>query len=158
MSVAIYRSNFLLMLFQSILNTFLIVLSVDFIYGSVESIAGWSKPEMIVLICTAQIINQLYCAFIGPNHGQLASSIVNGNLDKSIIRPLSMIFQVNTGRMNVSAFLSLAAPIMILCIQISSINLQTGFFRIFLYLFFCLMALWLSHRLCLYYIAWLLFL
>jgi ABC-2 type transport system permease protein len=138
MLVTIYRANFLFMLFQSILNTFLIILSVDFIYGSVESIAGWSKPEMIVLICTAQIINQLYRAFISPSHGQFASSIINGNLDKCIIRPLSMVFQVNTGRMNVSAFFSLVAPVTILCMQIGSMSLQTGFLSIFLYLFFLL--------------------
>ena len=43
MSAAIYRANFWLMVIQSIVNSLMGILVVEFIYGSVDSIAGWNK-------------------------------------------------------------------------------------------------------------------
>ena len=60
MTASIFRANFILMLIQSIINTLLHVACMDFIYGSVEEIGGWEQEEMLVLICTSMVINQLF--------------------------------------------------------------------------------------------------
>lgn len=97
MSASIFRANFILMLIQSIINSLLSVVCVEFIYGSVDSIVGWNKDEMIVLICTSLVVNQLYRGLINPNQMRFLTSVSNGSFDKILLRPISTCFQINTG-------------------------------------------------------------
>ncbi len=97
MSATMYRANFWLMLIQSIINSLMTLLSVEFIYGSVDSIAGWSKDEMIVLICTSLIVNH-YDRVIHFNQNRFVSGVGSGGFDKMLLRPINLLFQVNTDR------------------------------------------------------------
>jgi len=119
MSAAIFRANFILMLVQSIINSFMAVLSVSFIYGSVDYIAGWNKNEMIILICTSLIVNQLFRALINPNQLRFLASILNGAFDKMILKPINIIFQINSGSIDIPSLFSLVATLVILFMQIS---------------------------------------
>ena len=84
MSVAIYRANFVLMLLQSIINSVLGILCVEFIYIHVDSIAGWSRDEMVILYCSSMIVNQIYRGLINPNHMRFIESISSGSLQEDI--------------------------------------------------------------------------
>lgn len=136
MSTAIFRANFILMLIQSIINSIIGVLAVDFIYLRVDSIAGWSKNEMIMLICTSLIVNQLYRGLINPNHLNFLRSVSIGSFDRVLIKPLNIIFQINTGRIDFSSFFSLIAPVIILCMQIKYLHFSISFPKIMLFLVF----------------------
>ncbi|MCL2160197.1 MAG: hypothetical protein FWH48_12380, partial [Oscillospiraceae bacterium] len=48
MSTAIYRANFIFWFIQGTVNALLGYICIEFIYGSVESIAGWNKHEMLI--------------------------------------------------------------------------------------------------------------
>ena len=85
MSAAMYRVNFWLMLIQSFINTAMSILCIEFIYGSVDSIAGWAKGEMLILLCTAMIVNQLFRGIIHWNQNRFISGIGNGGLDKMLL-------------------------------------------------------------------------
>lgn len=136
MSATIYRANFWLMLIQSIINSLMTLLSVEFIYGSVDSIAGWSKDEMIVLICTSLIVNQLYRGIIHFNQNRFVSGVGSGGFDKMLLRPINLLFQVNTGPIHISSLLSILAPVVILLMQLSTLEAQVSVARVGLYLLF----------------------
>ncbi len=140
MSVAIFRANFAFMLLQSIINSVLGVLCVEFIYIHVDSIAGWSRNEMIILYCTSMIVNQLYRGLINPNHMNFVGSISSGSFDRMLIKPISIIFQINTGSIDYSSFLSLIAPIVILCWKISSLDVSITRLNVILFLVFLINA------------------
>jgi len=136
MSATMYRANFWLMLIQSIINSLMTLLSVEFIYGSVDSIAGWSKDEMIVLICTSLIVNQLYRGIIHFNQNRFVSGVGSGGFDKMLLRPINLLFQVNTGPIHISGLLSILAPVVILLMQLSTLEAQVSVARVGLYLLF----------------------
>ena len=77
MAASIFRANFILMLFQSILNSLMSVFCVEFIYGSVETIAGWNRDEMIILICTSLVVNQLYRGLVHPNQMRFLGRVLS---------------------------------------------------------------------------------
>lgn len=141
MSLAIYRINFILMLLQSIINSILGILCVEFIFLHVDSIAGWSKNEMIILYCTSMVVNQLYRGLINPNHMRFIESILSGSFDRMLVKPVSVIFQINTGGIDYSSFLSLIAPITVLVIKISSLDIHITGLNIILFLLFLLNAI-----------------
>jgi ABC-type uncharacterized transport system permease subunit len=51
-------------------------------------------------------------------------SISNGSFDRILAKPVSIIFQINTGSIDYSSFLSLIAPIVVLCLKISSLDIS----------------------------------
>lgn len=111
MTAALYRVNLALMLVQSLLNSLMSVLSVRFIYESVDDIAGWSRDEMVVLVCTALAVNQLYRGLIRPNQNRFIAGVADGQFDKMMMRPMSLIFQCSFGQVDLSSLLSAAAPL-----------------------------------------------
>ena len=117
MSAAMYRTNFWLMLIQSCVNAAMGILCVEFIYGSVTHIAGWGKHEMLVLVCTAMVINQIYRNFIHWNQNRFIAAVGSGGFDKMLLRPLGLMFQVNTGRVDISGVISASAPFTVLIMQ-----------------------------------------
>jgi ABC-2 type transport system permease protein len=116
------------------------ILCVEFIYIHVESIAGWSKNEMIILYCTSMIINQVYRGLINPNHMRFIGSISSGSFDRMLVKPVSIIFQINTGSIDFSSFLSLIAPIVVLCLKIYSLEINIARLNVILFLVFLVNA------------------
>ena len=136
MSVAIFRANFVLMLLQSITNSVLGILCVEFIYIHVDSIAGWSQNEMIILYCTSIIVNQIYRGLINPNHMRFIGSISSGGFDRMLVKPVNVIFQINTGSIDYSSLLSLIAPLVVMCLKINALDISITGFNVLLFLIF----------------------
>lgn len=136
MSAAIFRANFILMLIQSIINSLMSVLCVEFIYGSVDTIAGWNKNEMIILICTSLVVNQLFRGFVNPNQLRFVSGVSSGAFDKMLLKPINIIFQINTGTIDISSLLSAVAPLIIIFTQMSILNAKIEGLSIILYILF----------------------
>lgn len=134
MSVAIFRANFILMLIQSIINSLMSVLCVEFIYGSVDSIAGWNKHEIIILMCISLIVNQLYRGLINPNQNRFVTSISTGAFDKMLLKPISILFQINFGTIDISSMISMSAPLIILCIQLMMLGTRVSYVNIMLFI------------------------
>jgi len=136
MSAAIYRANFWLMILQSIINSLMGILVVRFIYGSVDSIAGWNVHEMIILICTSQIVNQFYRGIIHWNQNRFIASVGDGSFDRMLLRPLSVMFQANTGSVDFTCPISALCPLIILITQISALGVDVTGPGVLLYIFF----------------------
>jgi len=136
MSAAMYRVNFWLMLFQSILNTVISLICIQIIYGSVDYIAGWSRDEMMILVCTAMIVNQLYRNLVHWNQNSFLYGIGSGGLDKMILRPVNLIFQANTGRIDISGIISISAPLIVLVFHMRGVGVS--FVALGLYVLFVL--------------------
>lgn len=136
MSMSIFRANFLLMLLQGFINSALGVLCIKFIYLHVNMIAGWTETELILLWCTYTIVCQLCRAFINPNHWRFIQSISTGGFDKYILKPVSLPFQINNGRVDLSSKFSIILPLVILFVLLSGQEQAVQFRDILLYAFF----------------------
>lgn len=134
LAVSIFRANFILMLLQSIINSLMSVFCVEFIYGSVNFIVNWNKDEMIILICTSLVVNQLYRGLINPNQMRFLTGISNGSFDKILLMPISTYFQINTGSIDISSLLSSLAPLAIIIMKLGVLNAEISFLSVLLYL------------------------
>ena len=141
MSAMIFRANFSLMLIQGFINSIMGILSIEFIYLHVDSIAGWSKSELLILWCSYTIINQLCRGFINPNHWKFIQSVANGGFDRMVMRPVSLFFQINTGRLDLSSLFTIALPVVVLIIQLAMPENKFTFSSVVLYVLFILNGL-----------------
>ena len=137
MTAAIYRINFVLMVIQNILNAMLGVICMEFVYGQqVDSIAGWNKHEMIILVCTSTIIGYIFWSVINPNQNKFLNGIANGGFDRMILKLLNLMFQINIGSIDTSCLFSITALLIVLCIQIGQLGMKVGIIQILLYIVF----------------------
>lgn len=124
MSDMTYRLNFVLMLIQSIINTTLGLLTVSFIYNKVDLIAGWTEKELLILICSSQIVNQMYRGLVLPNHYEFLSRMEQGDFDIFLLRPISLFFSINLGEIDFSSLLSGVVPVLVLLYNLLNLKGQ----------------------------------
>ncbi|MCR4678134.1 MAG: ABC-2 family transporter protein [Lachnospiraceae bacterium] len=134
MSVAAYRANFVLMIIQSFVNALLSIVSVKYIYNYVSEIAGWSYSEMMLLIGTSMLVNQIFRAFILPNLNQFVIDIGSGNFDAILLKPVSLLFLIFFGRIDLSSLFSVIAPIAIVVIFAGSVAVEFTVTEILMYI------------------------
>ena len=136
MSAAAYRANFWLMLVQSVINSLMGILCIEFIYGSVDIVAGWNKREMIILICASQIVNQIYRGNVHFNQNSFIAGVGDGRFDRMLTRPVGLMYQVNTGRIDITCPISALCPLIVLIAQVNALGVKTGPINVMLFIAF----------------------
>jgi ABC-2 type transport system permease protein len=134
MTAAMYKVSLVLMLIQSAINTILNLLAVEFIYSNVTEIAGWNKNEMMILICSSLIINQFFRGLILPNHYNFVVKIGDGGFDNVLLKPIDLLFQLNTGKIDIPSFLSVSVPIILLIRNLNKVGVSVSAVTILIYI------------------------
>ena len=82
-----YRANFFIQLLQSLvsLGTGLVVLSL--LFQRTTEIAGWSRPELLIVMGVFTMIAGIVGFAIEPNMGRLIDDIQKGTLDFALTKP-----------------------------------------------------------------------
>jgi ABC-2 type transport system permease protein len=83
-----YRMNFFLQLFQSLLATATGLAVLALVYGQVDELNGWSRPELLVVLGVFTVLGGLIQAVIKPAMVQLMEEVVDGKLDYVLAKPV----------------------------------------------------------------------
>lgn len=83
-----YRVNFFLQLFQSLLATGTGLVVLALVYGQVDKLNGWSRPELLVVLGVFTILGGLIQAVIKPNLVQFMEEVADGKLDYVLAKPV----------------------------------------------------------------------
>src|SRR5471032_1322730 len=91
-----FKANFILWVIVD-LSWFGLQLSfIQFLYLQVSTVAGWTKWEMILLVATNMLIQQIFQMFLMTNLTKLPELIRTGRLDFFLAQPASAQFLVST--------------------------------------------------------------
>jgi len=136
MSTAIYRANFIFWFMQGTINSLLQYICISFIYGSVDSIAGWNEHEMLILIATTHIVSGVRDIICG-NQNRFVYGIASGGFDRMIIKPLNLMFQINVASVNpITLLMGWVLPFSIIFVQAGQLETHIGTVQILLYIIF----------------------
>ena len=96
-----YRVNFFIQLFQSLvaLGTGLIGLAV--VFSHTTTLAGWSRPELLVVMGVYTLMGGLINLTIQPNMLQLLNDVQQGTLDYILTRPADAQLQVSVRQVHI---------------------------------------------------------
>jgi ABC-2 type transport system permease protein len=89
-----FKSNFLLWILVDLTWFGLNLAFIQFLYLQVNTIAGWSKWEMILLVATSNLVQQLFQTFLMINCTNLPELVRSGKLDFFLAQPASAQFLV----------------------------------------------------------------
>jgi len=74
----------------------LVLVSLELIFGQVETIAGWTKDEVLLLACIQALFHDFLWTFVLDNLGHFSDLIRQGNFDFVLLKPVRPRFLVST--------------------------------------------------------------
>ena len=113
------------------------------IYGHTDSVAGWSKYEMMLLVGTSMLLQRLMMGLFWSNIFELGRNIRLGNFDFILAQPGNVLFMVSTRKLDLDSLANvlIAAVIIIYAALQLHIALTFGHVLAYLVLLVCGLAI-----------------
>jgi ABC-2 type transport system permease protein len=93
-----YRASFALAVVEGLSQLLLVVLAFELIYQFSDTIAGWRREQILLLVGVYRVVDGIVSAQIAPNMLALPGYVQSGELDFHLLRPVSSQFLVSTRR------------------------------------------------------------
>jgi ABC-2 type transport system permease protein len=91
-----FKANFILWIIVELAWFALHLSFIQFLYLQVNTVAGWSKWEMVLLVATNNLIQQIFQTFLMINLTKLPELVRSGKLDFYLAQPAAVQFLVST--------------------------------------------------------------
>lgn len=117
-----FRLNFFLWTISNTVWSLLTVVTVQFVYNQVDSIAGWDKNDAYVLAIVNSLIISLLWAFVLPSLTRFHNLTRKGELDFLLLKPLNTRFLISSKTIEFDMY-----PRMIVLFALLVIFLQSHF-------------------------------
>jgi ABC-2 type transport system permease protein len=117
------------------------ILTVSVIYEHTQSIAGWSKYEMILLVGTSMLIQRLLMGFFWSSIFEMGRNVRNGNFDFLLAQPGNVLFMASTRKLDPDGLINSFVALAIVTYAARQLNLHPGAADIVLYLLMILSGL-----------------
>lgn len=82
-----YRVNFFIQLLESAIGLGVGLFGLSLVFGHTTNLAGWTRPELLVVMGVHILMGGYIRAFIQPNMQQLMVDIQEGTLDFTLTKP-----------------------------------------------------------------------
>ncbi len=104
-----FKANFLLWIVVELLWFALQLAFMSVVYSHTESIAGWTRWQVVLLVGCSNLIQQLFTAFFLTNLMEISEHIRTGRLDFMLLLPVNTRFLVSLRKVDLGAFANAAA-------------------------------------------------
>jgi len=119
-----FKSNFILWIIVDLTWFGLHLSFIQFLYLQVSDIAGWGKWEMILLVTTNMLIQQIFQMFLMINLTKLPELIRTGKLDFFLAQPASAQFLVSTRNFEPGSVINTLVAAIVCVIAIAHLNMN----------------------------------
>jgi len=109
-----FRLNFLLWIVVELLWFGLQLAFIQVIYLHTDSIAGWSKWQVVLLIGASQFIQQIFQALFLVNCTHISELVRTGNLDFLLLLPVNSRFILSVRQLDLGAFVNAGTAIAVM--------------------------------------------
>ena len=96
-----YRVNFVIQLFQSLVALGTGLIGLALVFSHTTTLAGWSRPELLVVMGVYTLMGGLINLTIQPNMQQLLNDVQQGTLDYILTRPADAQLQVSVRQIHI---------------------------------------------------------
>src|SRR5271155_4291283 len=118
-----FKSNFILWVIVDLAWFGLNLSFIQFLYLQVDSVAGWSKWEMVFLVTTNMLIQQIFYMFLMTNLTKLPELIRTGRLDFFLAQPASAQFLVSTRYFELGSVVNTLVAAIVCVIALAHLNM-----------------------------------
>lgn len=125
-----FKVNFLLWIVVELLWFALQLSFISVLYLHTESIAGWSKWQVVLLIGTSHLIQQLFQAFFLINCTNLSELVRTGKLDFLLLLPVNPRFIVSVRQLDLGAFINAGTAVAVMIFAARQLELAPSFLQV----------------------------
>ncbi len=109
-----FKANFILWIFVELLWFALQLSFFAVIYSHTDHIGDWTKWQVVVLIGTSHLIQQIFQAFFLTNITQLSELIRTGKLDFMLLLPVNTRFVVSLRQVDLGGFVNAGSALAVI--------------------------------------------
>jgi ABC-2 type transport system permease protein len=109
-----FKVNFLLWIVVELLWFGLQLCFINVIYLHTDTIATWSKWEVVMLVGASHLIQEIYQAFFLNNVVQLSELVRTGKLDFMLLLPVNTRFVVSMHKVDLGSFVNAATAVVVM--------------------------------------------
>ncbi|HYE30800.1 MAG TPA: ABC-2 family transporter protein [Methylomirabilota bacterium] len=119
-----FKANFILWIFVEGLWFALQLAFMMVIYRHTDQIATWSKYEVVMLVGTSQVIQQLFTAIFFTNCVELSEHVRTGRLDFMLLLPMNTRFLISFRKVDLGGFINAAGALAVVAYGAKQLELH----------------------------------
>jgi len=135
-----FRVNFLLWIVVELLWFALNLTFMAVLYRHTESIGGWTKWQVILLVGCSNFIQQIFTAVFLSNLTELSEHIRTGRLDFMLLLPVNTRFLVSLRKVDLGSFINAAAALAVMVWALRRLDVLPGPWQFAGWLVLCLVG------------------
>jgi ABC-2 type transport system permease protein len=132
-----FQVNFLLWIVVELSWFALQLCFINVLYLHTESIAGWSKWQVVLLLGASQFIQQIFQAFFLINCTNLSELVRTGKLDFLLLLPVNSRFIISLRQLDLGAFANAATAVAVMLYAAARLDLHPTALQIAGFLALC---------------------
>jgi ABC-2 type transport system permease protein len=115
------------------------ILMISVIYEHTDSVAGWSKYEMLLLVGSSMLIQRFLMGFFWSSIFELSRNVRTGHFDFFLAQPGNIMFMATTRKLDPDSLINSVVAIAVVIYSANQLQLHPSFVDIALYAFliFC---------------------
>jgi ABC-2 type transport system permease protein len=133
-----FKTNFLLWIVVELCWFAIQLTFINVIYLHTDSIAGWSKWQVILLIGTSHFIQEIFQAFFLINCTNLSELVRTGKLDFLLLLPVNSRFIVSVRQLDLGSFVNAAVALTVMIVAGRQLELTPSLLQLVGFLCLCL--------------------
>ena len=119
-----FKANFILWIIVELAWFALHLSFIQFLYLQVNSVAGWTKWEMVLLIATNHLVQQVFQTFLMINLTKLPELVRSGKLDFFLAQPAPVQFLVSTRNFEPGSVVNTVVALIVCLVAIAHLHLN----------------------------------
>lgn len=120
----IYPINFFIMSLGAILQMLLALIFVQVIFNYVNSFAGWSRPQAMIIVASYMIVEGMLWATVAMVSG-VATNIRTGLFDVLLTKPISPQFMASVWRSDPEDWMRVVTAMIVFASNVPALNLSS---------------------------------
>lgn len=136
-----FRFDFLLWVTVDLAWMTVNILVIEVVFRHVDSMAGWTKPEMLLLVGTSLLIMRLFMTFFMSNLFQVDRNVRLGTFDFYLAQPGNPLFMISTRKIELDGVLNTIFAIGIILYALNQMEVTPGLMDILAFCFLILCGL-----------------
>ena len=140
-----FRGDFIMWGLVELFWMFVNIAAVAVIYRHTDSVAGWSKYEMLLLLGTSMLVQRMLMGFFWSNLFELGRNIRSGYFDFFLAQPGRPLFMVSTRKIDLDSILNIFVAVAIVVYAARELQLDPSLGSLAAYVLFVFCGLILSY-------------
>lgn len=136
-----FRGDFIMWALVELFWMSVNVLLVGVVYNHTDSIAGWSKYEMLLLVGTTLLVQRLLMAFFWSNLFEMGRNVRSGHFDFFLAQPGSPLFMVSTRKFDLDGLVNVPVALAVIVYAVHKLGLDPSAAQIATYALFVICGL-----------------